>query len=224
MRKAIRIELGVVRAAKQYLELGIEPVPVQPRDKAAVYDWKTAPPVTAENVVSRFREGQNIGVRLGRRSGGLVDIDLDCDEAIKLAPSFLPPTGRIFGRATSQRAHWLYGSDLHESEDTAALQYKHPVTKEMLIELRIGSDGHDAMTVIPPSIHKGTGENITWHGEGEIARVDGATLKVAVIKIAVGCLLLRSYPDEGGRHDFWVTVDGYLTRAGWSKGERRELI
>jgi predicted P-loop ATPase len=224
MRKAVRIELSVVRAAKQYLELGIEPVPVQPRDKAAVHDWKTAPPVTAENVVSRFREGQNIGVRLGRRSGGLVDIDLDCDEAIKLAQSFLPSTGRIFGGASSRRAHWLYRSDLYESEETAALQYKHPVTKEMLIELRIGSDGHDAMTVIPPSIHKGTGENITWHEEGEIALVGGATLKVAVIKIAVGCLLLRSYPDEGGRHDFWVTVDGYLTRAGWSKGERRELI
>jgi hypothetical protein len=216
--------LSVVRAAKDYLELGIEPVPVQARDKAAVHDWKTAPPVTAENVVSRFREGQNIGARLGRRSLGLVDIDLDCDEAIKLAQSFLPSTGRIFGRATSQRAHWLYRSDLHESEDAAALQYKHPVTKEVLIELRIGSDGHDAMTVMPPSIHKGTGENIVWYEEGEITWVDGAILKQAVIKIAVGCLILRCYPDEGGRHDFWLTIDGYLSRVGWSKNERKGFI
>src|SRR5262249_42480396 len=138
MKKATKVtELGIVRAAKQYLEMGIEPVPVQPRDKAAVHDWKTAPPVTVENVVSRFYQGQNMGVRLGRRSGGLVDIDLDCDEALRLASSLLPPTGRIFGRSTSQRAHWLYRSDLHESEDTAALQYKHPVSKETLIELRI---------------------------------------------------------------------------------------
>ena len=196
------------------------------RDKAAVYDWKTAPAVTVENVVSRFREGQNIGVRLGRRSGGLIDTDLDCDEALKLAPSFLPATGRIFGRASSKRAHWLYRSDLYESEDTAAVQYKHPVTKETLIELRIGADGedHDAMTVVPPSIHKETGENIVWHEEGEITRVDGARLRQAVIKIAVACLILRCYPDEGGRHDFWGTIDGYLTRAGWSNGEREEFV
>src|SRR5262249_52643260 len=49
-------------------------------------------------------------------------------------------------------------------------------------------------------------------------------LKQAVIKIAVGCLVLRCYPGEGGRHDFWVTIDGYLARAGWSNGERREFV
>jgi hypothetical protein len=218
-------ELGILRAARQYLELGIEPVPVEPQGKAAVSDWKTAPTVTVENLVRRFNENQNIGIRLGSRSGGLVDIDLDCEEAIKLAPSFLPPTGRIFGRASSQRSHWLYRSDLHENEDTAALAFKHPVTKETLIELRIGADGedHDAMTVAPPSIHK-SGEQIIWYKQDDIAQVSGAMLKHAVTQIAVGCLLLRCYPDEGGRHDFWLTVDGCLTRAGWSLGDRKNFV
>src|SRR5262252_4505632 len=173
--KATRVaELAIVRAAKQYIELGIEPVPVYPRDKAAVVDWKIAPPITRENVVNRFREGQNIGVRLGRRSAGLADVDLDCDEALRLAPMFLPPTSRISGRASSQRAHWFYRSDLHQNEDTAALTFKHPGTNEMLVELRIGADGedHDAMTVVPPSIHSKTGENIVWYEEGDIAWVD----------------------------------------------------
>src|SRR5262252_1097064 len=225
--KATRVaELAIVRAAKQYIELGIEPVPVYPRDKAAVVDWKIAPPITRENVVNRFREGQNIGVRLGRRSAGLADVDLDCDEALRLAPMFLPPTSRISGRASSQRAHWFYRSDLHQNEDTAALTFKHPGTNEMLVELRIGADGedHDAMTVVPPSIHSKTGENIVWYEEGDIAWVDGATLKLAVTKIAVGCMVLRYYPDEGGRHGFWLVVDGCLTRAGWSKEERKEFI
>ena len=219
-------ELGILRAAKQYLELGIEPVPVKARDKAAVNDWKIAPPVTLENVVSRFSEGQNIGVRFGRRSRGLVDVDLDCDEALRLASSFLPVTGRVFGRASSPRSHWLYRSDLHESEDIAALAYKHPITKETLIELRIGADGddHDAMTVAPPSIHKETGESIVWYDEGEVASANGTMLKQAVTQIAVGCLILRCYPDEGGRHGFWLAVDGLLTRAGWSVEDRKHFV
>src|SRR5690606_32997876 len=45
-----------------------------------------------------FLAGENVGIRLGDPSGGLVDVDLDCAEAIALAPTFLPPTA-TFGRA-----------------------------------------------------------------------------------------------------------------------------
>src|SRR5690606_32784070 len=55
----------------------------------------------------QFAPGDNVGVRLGEPSGWLVDVDLDCAEAIALAPMFLPPTA-TFGRLSKPRSHWLY--------------------------------------------------------------------------------------------------------------------
>ena len=34
----------------------------------------------------------NVGLGLGKASGGLADVDLDCPEAVQLASRFLPPT------------------------------------------------------------------------------------------------------------------------------------
>jgi predicted P-loop ATPase len=222
------IKLDVVKAAIAYLNLGIEPVPVYPRSKLAIGDWKTADPINSDNVVTRFQAGQNIGLRLGRRSGGLVDVDLDCDNAVTLAPYFLPPTGRISGRASSPRSHWYYMSDLWERENLSTLLFKDPDPKgAVLVELRIGAsgDGEDlaAMTVAPPSIHQETGEAIVWEEEGDFPEVDGAVLKRAVTKIAIACLLLLVYPAEG-RHNFCRTVDGYLTRKKWTEDERLQFI
>ena len=56
-----------------------------------------------------FRPGANVGLILGPRSGETVDIDLDCGEALTLAPiSIFLQTGAIFGRASKSRSHWLY--------------------------------------------------------------------------------------------------------------------
>src|SRR5690349_20118585 len=58
--------------------------------------------------VDNFAPGMNVAVRLGEHSGGLVDIDLDCIEAIELAPLYLPPTDAVFGRASKPQSHRLY--------------------------------------------------------------------------------------------------------------------
>ena len=42
--------------------------------------------------VGYFRS-RNVGVVLGSRSNGLVDVDLDCPEALELADIYLPVTG-----------------------------------------------------------------------------------------------------------------------------------
>jgi hypothetical protein len=47
-------------------------------------------------------------VQLGPKSGGLCDVDLDCTEAVVLAPAFLPPTHAVFGRKSKPRSHYLY--------------------------------------------------------------------------------------------------------------------
>jgi hypothetical protein len=60
---------------------------------------------------------QNIGVKLGKFSRNLVDVDLDCEEAVVLADRFLPKTSAIFGRRGNPRSHRLYysaGAESHE--------------------------------------------------------------------------------------------------------------
>src|SRR5437879_5765343 len=51
-----------------------------------------------------FQPGINVGVLNGEPSGGLLDVDLDASEAVKLAPMFLPATACIFGRASKRRS------------------------------------------------------------------------------------------------------------------------
>lgn len=221
-------QVTVLEAARLYLDIGIEPVVVQPHKKSPVANWKTATPITADNVTSRFGGDVNIGIMLGRRSDGLVDVDLDCPEAILLASFFLPPTGRKFGRSSTPAAHWLYRSDLYETEDVADIKFKYPKTKEVLVEIRIGAIGTDggdlaAMTVAPPSVYA-DGEQSVWSEQGDIPTIEGGELKLAVTKLAIGSLLLRFYANNRGRHDFWLVVDGYLARNDWSSEDRRHLI
>jgi hypothetical protein len=60
-------------------------------------DWSTKR-YPRETIKDRVNKSQaNIGVLLGEASNGLIDIDLDCDEAIRLAQHFLPPT-RTYGQ------------------------------------------------------------------------------------------------------------------------------
>src|SRR5262249_20789517 len=58
-----------------------------------------------------LNEPQNVGVLLGEPSGGLIDIDLDCREAVELAASLLPHTGAVFGRSSKRRSHHVYVAD-----------------------------------------------------------------------------------------------------------------
>ena len=57
--------------------------------------------------VDQVKEYQNINIMTGGESS-IVDVDLDCPEANKLADYFLPPTEMEFGRESTPRAHRLY--------------------------------------------------------------------------------------------------------------------
>ncbi len=97
-------------AADEYLERDWQPVPVAFRGKAPCCgkEWQNFR-CTPEDTEQHFNRAEvNIGVLLGEPSQGLVDIDLDTVEAIRLAPYFLPATGAVFGRASKRRSHYLY--------------------------------------------------------------------------------------------------------------------
>src|SRR5439155_610100 len=90
---------------------------------------------------------------LGEPSGGLVDVDLDCEEAEALAGDFLPHTGMIHGRPGRERSHWWYR--VEEPPDKASERFT-DVDGAMLLELR--STG--GQTVVPPSLATMIGEDV----------------------------------------------------------------
>ncbi|WP_419187821.1 bifunctional DNA primase/polymerase [Stieleria bergensis] len=122
-----------------YRERGWFAVPLRPHSKSpARRDW-TSLRLNPEV----FPEGCNIGLILGEPSGWLVDVDLDCPEAIELADQYLPPTLAITGRPSATKSHRWYIA-------AGATTEKHTDQRgSMIVELR--STG--AQTVVGPSIH-----------------------------------------------------------------------
>jgi hypothetical protein len=148
---------------------------------------------------------------LGEASDGLVDVDLDCEEAVRAADVLLPATGLVSGRAGAPRSHRWYRVD--DPPRKAAEAFDDPVRDpgddRRVAELR--STG--GQTVCPPSVHP-EGESYTWDSAGEPAAVPVAELRVAVAATAAAALLGRYWP-RGGRNAAALALAGGLLRAGW---------
>jgi putative DNA primase/helicase len=205
--------LSIVR---NYIALGWAPVPIPHRQKGPLLDAWQDLRVNAETAATYFNGAkQNIGVILGKASGGLTDVDLDCPEAIAAAGYILPRTA-VFGHASKPASHWVYRTNLCETQDRAALKFMGS-DKTGLLEVRMGAGGLAAQTVFPPSTHV-SGEPIEWvdRGPGEIAEVDGAELVISARRLAAAAELARNYPKVGGRHDAAFVLGGFLTRCGFT--------
>ena len=205
--------------ARGFLKRGWKPVPVKYRGKTPIGGGWQKQEITRANVGQHFNgHRMNIGVQLGHASGGLTDVDLDCEAALKLAEELLPPTNAIFGRRSRPRSHWLYVTDLCDTEETAAIRYDVPreLTGELeeetlLVEIRIGAADKGAQTVAPGSIHP-SGERVRWDDDGEPAKESSSQLKKLVGALAAAALLVRHYPNEGSRHEAALVLGGLLAR------------
>ncbi len=170
-------------AGRAYLSRGFMPVYVPPGTKGPVEkDWQKQRWTEADLVRHFNREG-NIGLILGEASGGLVDVDLDCPEALELADQFLPATPSMTGRKSAPQSHRWYISDV-----PATKQFRDPNTKEMIVELR--STG--GQTLVGPSIHE-SGEPYDFL-EGEPARVSAQMLE-ACVKALHEAVVRKRYGD-----------------------------
>jgi Primase C terminal 2 (PriCT-2)/Bifunctional DNA primase/polymerase, N-terminal len=142
-----------------------------------------------------YSGGENIAVILGAASGELVDIDLDCPEALALADLYLSATGAVFGRASKPRSHRLFVAPgaVYES-------FADPISGKTLIELRgAGRDGGAHATLFPPSI--ADGERREWHGDTIApAAIDATALRTAVAWLGIGCLVLRHVSATAARN------------------------
>jgi hypothetical protein len=164
---------NLLDAARWYLARGYAPIPVPAGTKVPVLKGWTDLRLAEADLPQHFNGMGNVGVLLGEPSRWLVDVDLDCEEAVALAPAFLPPTGAKSGRPGKRSSHWWY-----VCEGAKTRKHQDPATKKMIVELR--STG--AQTVVGPSMHP-CGEPYDPL-EGEPAVVDVETLSAAVAALA----------------------------------------
>ena len=121
----------LLAAARRYLKRGWTPVYVEPGVKGPTdKGWQNQRFTEADLPVHFDRPG-NIGIILGEASGGLVDVDLDCPEALELADQLLPPTDAVTGRPGAPRSHRWYVADVPGTK-----QFRDPQTRKMIVELR----------------------------------------------------------------------------------------
>lgn len=215
------VGLVIVEEARAYLARGWKPIPVPFQEKAPTLGKWQHLRLNDETVGDYFNgQPSNIGVLLGEASGGLIDVDLDCREALVLASSFLSPTRSRFGRASRRASHWLYVVTTPvETEKFSDPDVPDDDDKATLVELR--STG--AQTVFPGSVHI-SGEPVTWDEDGEQGRGDGTSLRRAVAELAVACLLARHWPSKGRRHDAALAAAGLLVRGGLDEARAVLLV
>ena len=192
-----------------------KPVPVPRGKNPVIPEWQNLD-ITRDNAHQYFNGADiNVGAIMGPRSGGLTDVDLDCIEAVKLAPHFLPETHSIYGRLGKRKSHWLYTCN---DPDAKAGKKWFDEDKKVIVDLRMGGGGKGAQSVMPGSTHP-SGEKYEWDKDGALGAFPCATLKTRCVTIAVGTVLMRHWPDESGRHDAALGVGGFLARAGWTPSD-----
>jgi hypothetical protein len=187
--------MSVRAAAFEYHRRGWAVVPIVAGSKAPKGRGWDKRAFRTEELGRAFGASDNIGVILGRRSAGLVDIDLDCAEALALADLYLPQTLAVFGRASKPRSHRLY-----QALGTSYEAFADPVAGDVLLELRAeGKDGGAHQTVVPPSLHP-SGEAVAWAGEVVVpAAIDAARLRRRAEYLATACLVARYISETAAR-------------------------
>ncbi len=210
--------IPVASAAAELIAQGWNVIPVRAGEKRPVGDGWEKLHITRDEVSNYFHDGSNIGVLLGVPGNNRVDVDLDCREAVALAPAFLPTTGCVSGHASNPRSHYFY-----HVEPAPALEKLNDVNQSKLLELRSADADQGVQTLVPPSIHPNH-EPYIWYGSEDPARVEATMLQRAVRRLAAATLLVRHYPAEGGRHDLALALSGFLLRNGYSADETAEFM
>jgi len=208
---------GRTDIAGRLLERGFVPVPLLFREKKpAIPEWQK---LTRQDVEARLQElfGKpcNIGVLLGTSSDGLIDIDLDCDEAVRAAPLLLPPTGMVWGRP-SRGSATHYGYRVDHPPAKASIPFIAPDGKR-LVEVR-STGGQTLLWGEYPE-----GEEVGGSPLGEPARLAWRELEKAVRQLAAA-VLLACHWKEGQRHDLALSLSGGLMVAGWAREEVRRFL
>lgn len=194
------------RMAYEFLRRKIALTKIHPHSKKPIEKEWQSKYYTELEAASVFTDC-NIGIILGRPSSNLTDIDLDCDEAIALAPAILPTTPWVFGRKSAHRSHYMY-----LCRDSKTTKYASPLKDGgMLLEIR--SDG--AQTVGPGSVHP-SGESINFYDDGwkQYRPYDLPVheLQQRCADLAAAVIVLRHGWASGKRDELAVALCGLMLR------------
>jgi Bifunctional DNA primase/polymerase, N-terminal len=189
---------------EEYINHGFAPVPVKFKDKCPIdKEWPTLR-FSEDNIENYFGgKRKNIGILTGRASDGLVDVDIDKNEALRFASRFLPRTRCVFGRESRPKSHWIYRVD----DPGSIKQFNLGGT---IVEVR----GNDHLTVFPGSIHP-SGEPIEFIDRGDFSpgRSTWGALIRAASKIATATELFGIWR-KGDRHELALATAAMLARLG----------
>jgi P4 family phage/plasmid primase-like protien len=212
-----------------YYRLGWWPIPIKRKGDGSPGDGKAPSHLKAWQTLrldeaaipKHFGAGDNCGLLLGAESGHLTDVDLDCPESVRIAHLLLPPTTMRHGRAHAGCSHWWYRCpDL-----SGTLKLLDPEDGACLIEVRYG-DKRGLQTVVPPSVHVASGDQLVWisrKGGGILDGIDAALdvlqpqqvgkaqLIGAAQSVALCAMLARAMPPEG-QHEWGTALCGYFGR------------
>src|SRR3712207_4731712 len=105
------IRLDPAEQIRQYCNFAWKPVRLlraskKPRDEGWPSRW-----ASEEDMVAWYESGENVGIQVGEVSGWICCVDLDCEEATRLAPSFLPETLMAGKEHDRTPTHYVYRSE-----------------------------------------------------------------------------------------------------------------
>lgn len=172
---------------------------------ARTYHIYSAPAEDPDRELIGDFQPNGVGVLLGTRSGGLIDIDLDNPVAVALAHFFLPPT-RVFGRASNPDSHWVYLCPSMTEADQKYCEYK----GDIKIELRTGAV-RQIKTTFPGSIN--SGEMVQWQNDLEIRVIEKITDLRARFDYLAAAVLIFNRWEDGKRTDLACSISGSIARS-----------
>ena len=216
-----------------YADQGLIVVPVKQRSKkpAMGNGWQYQNDNTKN--ISFLHPDSNVGVLNGDAGKiNLVDIDLDCPEALVTAPFFLPLTV-TFGRINAPSSHWEYIVNTSEMRrfDTLSKYYKKWGYGNIgtIAEFRCNSGNQ---TVFPPSTHE-CRDDIQWDMEpdengimdpvGEMTRIGVDELFQCYCDLII-MIILQQHIVPGVFHNATVGVVGWCWHMGWPVERTERLV
>lgn len=206
--------ISVFDAARIYVTNGWEPLRLPPREKRPKGPWKDARTWSPTEIEQAFSGGANIGIALGDRSAGLIDIDFDCLEAAAFGRLLLPDLP-AFGRLGSPESHRVAVCKLDKNRYVFQLPdevaKRSSMSRSVLLEIR--GNGHQ--TMFPPSTHP-SGEKVEWcDNPPDVPTVSAFELRHKCGLIAFLATMVAFYPQGAGQRDeICMMLAGILVRAG----------
>jgi putative DNA primase/helicase len=194
---------------------GIKLVRLSHRTKKPVDEEWQRRTISLEDVKEWVQNGGDVGWQCGEASGWISAVDLDCEEAQKLAPKFLPETLR---GAKGQEAPSQY---FYRSPDLGYKKFSELGSPGELIALKASNNGRGHQVAVAPSVHreKGPYRFVGGYNPAAIAEVAKDELRRRVGMLAAAALIARHLPPAkeeggGGRHDLALALAGYMLRNG----------